>query len=133
MGGEREEEGGNRQNCPDEEPTGTGQQRGKPQERPAEFDDRQRWLRTLRFQGVDHVPDEEFGYWSDTLVRWQAEGLPAAVRNDPQADRYFGFARRARLPVHVGVWPPGERRVLEEDERHRVVVDGLGVTLLDVT
>ncbi len=98
---------------------------------PASLNARERWLRTFRFQAVDHVPDEEFGYWTDTLEVWHGQGLPAGIRSDPAADGYFGFARRERVPVQVGVWPPQPARVLEEDDRHRVVVDGLGVTLLE--
>jgi hypothetical protein len=37
---------------------------------------RERWLRTLRFQSVDHVPDEEFGYWTETLQVWRGQGVP---------------------------------------------------------
>jgi hypothetical protein len=31
---------------------------------------RERWVRALHFQSVDHVPDEEFGYWTDTFKAW---------------------------------------------------------------
>lgn len=92
---------------------------------------RDRWVRTLRFQAVDHVPDEEFGYWTDTLQVWHDQGLPASINSDPAADRFFGFAPRHRVPVHLGVHPGFTPRVLEEDDRHRVVVDALGVTLVE--
>ncbi len=29
---------------------------------------RERWVRCMHFQPVDHVPDEEFGYWSEKLA-----------------------------------------------------------------
>lgn len=103
--------------------------RGAPSAAP--LNDRGRWLRTLRFEAVDHVPDEEFGYWTDTLQAWHRQGLPPNVNSDPAADRYFGFAQRHRVPVDVGVHPMLPPRVLEEDERHRVIVDGLGVTLVE--
>ncbi len=94
------------------------------------LDHRRRWLRTFRFQSVDHVPDEEFGYWTDTYRVWQREGLPREVASEAAANRYFGFAPRARVPVVMGVRPMLPVRVLEEDERHRVIVNGLGQTLL---
>ncbi|MBI4553330.1 MAG: hypothetical protein HY710_13790 [Candidatus Latescibacteria bacterium] len=92
--------------------------------------DRERWVRTMHFQRVDHVPDEEFGYWTDTLTAWHQQGLPAHVLNDPQADRYFGFARREHVPLHLGLIPSFEYRVLEETDQHRVVIDNAGVTCL---
>ena len=92
---------------------------------------RERWLRTLRFQSVDHVPDEEFGYWTETLQVWRGQGVPEGVNSDAAADRFFGFARRQRVPVHVGIHPAFQRQVLEETDRHRIVVDGTGVTLME--
>lgn len=88
---------------------------------------RERWLRHLHFQPVDHVPDEEFGYWDTTLTRWHAEGLPAEIRDNPSADAYFGFAPRAYIPINLGLIPPFEYKVLEETDRYRVIRDGTGV------
>jgi len=81
----------------------------------------------MHFQPVDHVPDEEFGYWSDTLQRWHHEGLPQEVTDDGKADRYFGFAPRHHVPVHLGLIPGFEARVLEETDRHLIQIDGAGV------
>jgi len=88
---------------------------------------RQRWNAVWHYQPVDHVPDIEFGYWDDTLRRWHAEGLPEWVTDNGKADHFFGFERRGGVPVNVGLLPGFESRVLEEDARHRVVVDGNGV------
>ena len=89
---------------------------------------RERWNAVFHYQDFDHVPDEEFGYWTDTLVRWHHEGLPEEITDDGKADRYFGFEPRAGVPVHLGLIPGFQSRVVEEDEHHRVIIDGEGVT-----
>ena len=43
---------------------------------------RERWIRTMRFQSVDHVPDEEFGYWDNTFTIWHSQGLPKEINNN---------------------------------------------------
>ena len=89
---------------------------------------RQRWNRTMHFQSVDHVPDEEFGYWTDTLQLWHGDGLPAEIRGNGEADRYFGFAPRGGVPIDHGLRPAFEDKVVSEDDTHRVVRDSSGVT-----
>jgi len=89
--------------------------------------DRERWVRTMHYEPVDHIPDEEFGYWSDTFRTWHEQGLPEFVNDNTIADRYFGFSRRESVPVRLGLMPAFETKILEEDERHKVLVDGSGV------
>jgi len=89
---------------------------------------RERWNRVLHFQTVDRVPDEEFGYWDDTLRRWHDEGLPPQVDSNEKADLYFRFETGAGVPVDIGLRPPFESRVIEETEDRRIVTDGNGVT-----
>ena len=36
---------------------------------------RDRYYRVYTGQDVDRVPDIEFGYWPQTIRRWQSEGL----------------------------------------------------------
>jgi uroporphyrinogen-III decarboxylase len=91
---------------------------------------RERWLRTMHFQSIDHVPDEEFGYWSDTFDVWQPQGLPRWVDDNHWADAYFGFAPRKHVPINLGLLPPFDTEVLEEDERHKIVLDSTGATSL---
>ena len=88
---------------------------------------RERWVRTMHFQPVDHVPDEEFGYWDDTLRLWHSQGLPEEINDNSAADRYFGFAPRATVPLNLGLIPPFESRVLEETDKYRILIDGSGV------
>ena len=65
------------------------------------MNDRERWVRTMHFQSVDHVPDEEFGYWRDTFPVWHAQGMPKWVSNNRLGDAYFGFAKRVVAELAV--------------------------------
>ncbi|HEU5318892.1 MAG TPA: uroporphyrinogen decarboxylase family protein, partial [Chloroflexota bacterium] len=91
---------------------------------------RERWRRALAFQPVDHVPDEEFGYWDDTLRRWHEEGLPREIDTNAKADVYFGFAPRRNVPVNVHMLPGFRERILEETGEHVLKVDADGATCL---
>jgi uroporphyrinogen decarboxylase len=81
----------------------------------------------MHFQSVDRIPDEEFGYWDETLDRWHDEGLPKSVDSNEKADRFFGFDQRGGVPVNLGLIPDFEARVLEETESYRTLVDTAGV------
>lgn len=89
---------------------------------------RERWLRTMHFQPVDHVPDEEFGWWENTLTTWHEQGLPREIDTLPKGDLYFGFAPRQGIPVDQGLLPGFERRVLEERGEHILIRDEHGAT-----
>lgn len=88
---------------------------------------RERFHNTLHFKPVDHVPDEEFGYWTDTLTAWHEQGLPKWVTDNAKADIYFGFAPRKLVPLKVGVHPPFEEKTIEETDTYRIIIDNLGV------
>jgi len=92
-----------------------------------ELTHRERWVRTMHFEPVDHVPDEEFGYWAETFTAWHEQGLPRWVDSNPMADLYFRFAPRHMAPVNVGLLYWWEEKVLSEDERHIVKVNAGGV------
>jgi uroporphyrinogen decarboxylase len=89
---------------------------------------RERWLAAMHFQPVDHVPDEEFGYWDETLDLWHAQGLPEYVNTMDRGDIYFGFELRDFAPGSIGLKPGFQYQVLEEDDRHKIVMDFDGAT-----
>jgi len=88
---------------------------------------RERWLACMRFQPIDHIPDEEFGYWAETFPIWHAQGMPEYVNDIPKADCFFGFESYNGVPISGGIIPGFEYKVLEEDERKRIIIDGEGV------
>ena len=87
---------------------------------------RERWLNTLHFKPVDHVPDEEFGYWDETFTTWHPQGLPLEINNNGIADRYFRFAPRVFVPVSSGLKPGFETRIVEETEKYQILQGGDG-------
>jgi len=87
------------------------------------MNDRQRWVSTMHFRPVDHVPDEEFGYWPDVFPIWHRQGLPRYVWSNLSADRYFGFARRELVGVRVGLCPKFKKRTVEDHGDRRIVQD----------
>lgn len=87
---------------------------------------RERWLNTLHFKPVDHVPDEEFGYWDETFTTWHPQGLPVEINNNGIADRYFRFAPRVFVPVSSGLKPGFETRIVEETEKYQILQGGDG-------
>ena len=91
---------------------------------------RERYLRYMRFEPVDRIPLMEMGVWDDTLERWHGEGLPRWVRDLRNLEDYLNLDRSWNcnwLPIHEQVYPPCETKVLEETETERVISDSLGV------
>ncbi|RLE10431.1 hypothetical protein DRJ00_01360 [Candidatus Aerophobetes bacterium] len=89
--------------------------------------DRERWIRCMHFQPVDHIPDEEFGYWDETFKVWHEQGLPEEINDNAAAERYFGFSARSEVPVILGLYPEFERKVIEETEKYQIIMDTDGV------
>lgn len=94
---------------------------------------RERFLRTMHFESVDHVPDQEFGYWDEVFEIWQEQGLPKEVDSNEKADFYFGFAPMRGVPVHHGLLPAFEPKVLEEGPDYRKAQNHEGATFVAYT
>lgn len=86
---------------------------------------RERWNRTMHFQSVDYIPDEEFGYWDETPVVWNQQGMPAEAM--PIMDQFFGFHRRDHVFPRFGLIPYFEYQVLEETDKHILSINHTGV------
>jgi uroporphyrinogen decarboxylase len=76
---------------------------------------------------VDHVPDEEFGFWESTFPLWHEQGLSPECNNNGNCDPYFGFAPRSGVPVGVGMTPGFETKTLEETDEYRIERNSNGV------
>lgn len=85
---------------------------------------RARFLRTMKFQAVDTIPNCELGPWPQTVQRWYQEGLGMRLPTGScwNGKPYFGLE-----PLYVwlngvnqGMLPPFEVAILEETDRYVV-------------
>ncbi|MCK4580733.1 MAG: hypothetical protein KAU10_05230, partial [Dehalococcoidia bacterium] len=85
---------------------------------------REKFLRIARFESTGELmlPSLWQWFWSESLVRWQNEGMPAGIH----FQEYFGFERMEMIPINLGVVPSFEVETLEEDATHKVIRDGDG-------
>ena len=91
---------------------------------------RERYIRTMHFQPVDRVPDEEFGWWGELFPIWHEQGLPKEIDSNEKVDFFFGFDTKVSIPTHQGLIPGFKHQVLEEDDRHVVYIDSDGAKMM---
>jgi len=88
---------------------------------------RERFVRCMHYQSVDHVPDWEFGYWDEVYRLWQEQGMPDWVTDEEKANRFFGFEMQEGVHLYGGLLPYFESGVIEDGETRQIVRDGEGV------
>ena len=108
-------------------------------ERLGEMTTRERFVRTLHYQAVDHVPHMEFGYWASLKDRWLAEGhLPQSLASDngeisnEGVESFFGCERRVGVGPAIEAGPHRPIEVVGEREGKLVYRNGLGVLCEEV-
>ncbi|MFA6291161.1 MAG: uroporphyrinogen decarboxylase family protein [Victivallales bacterium] len=95
------------------------------------MNNRERFLRTMRYEPVDRRPIYLAGPWTDTLVRWRKEGLPADT--DPHVFlgvSDLGYKMTNVTPV-AGLYPVFETKVLHEEDNLVFKTDSYGRTVKD--
>ena len=100
---------------------------------------RERFLSVYNHEKFDRVPDYEFGFWEETLRNWTEKGqLPKEVASSEKAKEYFELEKfRNWIPIEnwshgaysVGMYPPFERKVIEETEEYELVRDKNGIVV----
>jgi hypothetical protein len=98
------------------------------------MNERQRFFATMHYQGRDRSPVMDFGFWEETLVLWQQQGLPADI-NASNSDEFFGMDSgidrlSGRTGVNIDLLPAFETIVLEDRGDHEVVQQDDGVQVL---
>jgi len=89
---------------------------------------KERFIRTLQFKPVDHVPVMEIALWQQTRERWEEEGMPA---NTPTGlmygNDYFGLEGYDTVHINaIGPVPSIPEATLEETDTYVVFIDGMG-------
>ena len=94
------------------------------------MNERERFLRAMRYEPADRRPLHLVGAWADTLARWRREGLPADVTD---VHVYLGLEPlRVRNVVGIaGIYPPFETRTLSETDKFVTCLDDYGRTIRD--
>ena len=93
------------------------------------MNNRIRFIKTLKFESVDHPPLYPDGPWQDTLKRWEKEGLPVGIN----LQEYFqldGLKFEYAGP-NTGVYPPFEEKTVYEDENTIIKIDCYGRKVRD--
>jgi hypothetical protein len=109
-------------------------------ERIGELTTRERFVRTLHYQAVDHVPHMEFGYWASLKDRWTNEGhLPAGLSRGPEGEisnreveQFFGCEQRTGISPAIDAGPHRPVEIVGERDGKLVYRDGLGVLCEEV-
>ena len=107
------------------------------------MNNRERTLAILNYQPYDRLPVVHFGYWTETLEKWAAEGhitktLSAGWYHNNAYDRVlcerlgFDFGWGGIFGPHLGLQPGFRRRVLAEfPDGSRHVLDDAGAIVLE--
>lgn len=110
---------------------------------PATMTDRERVRRILHYEPVDRIPVVHFGFWTDTVQKWAAEGRIRQAAADGwgdgnEADREiagalgFDFNWLTCAHMHCHLDPPFERRIIRVlDDGSRHVMNHEGVVELE--
>ena len=86
---------------------------------------RERFHATMHYLPRDRSPIMDFGFWDETLIVWQQQGLPSGV--DP--DTFFGMDPQWIVaPINVHLCPSFPYIVLEDHGDTEIVRDSEGVT-----
>ncbi len=77
----------------------------------------------MDFDKPDNLCQFEWGYWGETIERWKNEGLPK--NTNPWDD--CGITHYFRPPIHCGLLPGFEWKIIQEDETSRIVQTSSGI------
>ena len=89
---------------------------------------RERMLRTLKFQTVDRVPLIEWPIRQATMREWQNQGYPEGVSYRDFFDLDTAYMD---IPIHMGIYPAFEERILEQNGKYKIWQDNLGAIRKD--
>jgi hypothetical protein len=89
---------------------------------------KERWHRTMYYQKPEQIPNWEFGYWAETLPQWQEQGMPAWVKGEGKAYKFFGIENWKTVYYKSSLNPFFETEVISRDDKYEVYKDGNGAT-----
>ena len=88
---------------------------------------RERFLNQLSYKPFDRCFNMEFGYWDENFREWPLF-YENGIRNNEEADIFFGFDRIAGVGGNVWMMPPFKEKVISETDTVRVIMNADGLT-----
>ena len=91
---------------------------------------KERFKKAMHWQKPDRLPNMDFGYWDEAIVKWHEQGLPKHVKTNIEVEEYLGLEGVESipwLPVRNGLFPWFERKILEEKEDCNIIQSEEGV------
>ncbi len=87
--------------------------------------ERERFLKTMKYQPVDHPPIFIPGPWPLTRKIWEKQGLPQNV----SLNEYFEISETnfESIAFDTLIYPPFEEKILEETDRFIIKINTRGV------
>ena len=98
---------------------------------PTTITEKQRFIDTLKFRGVDRIPFMEICLWGQTTERWIGEGMPASVNTAfmHRGDSHFGLEGYETVHIDTALPRPSiEGTVIAEEEETVLFLDEFGRT-----
>ncbi|MDP6110439.1 MAG: uroporphyrinogen decarboxylase family protein [Planctomycetota bacterium] len=93
------------------------------------MNNRERFLRTLRFEPVDRIPYHELGLWGQTVDLYLEAGMSveATKQNFFYGNDFFRLDKRDFIPIDVMLRPAFDHETIEEDDRTLIFRDAQGI------
>ena len=92
----------------------------------AEMTDRERFTAQMHYKPFDRCFNMEFGYWIENYTQWRMLA-DNGIKNERQANEFFGFDRYAQLHGNVWLSPPFPDKIISETNTHYIQSDSDGV------
>ncbi len=89
------------------------------------MNNRDRFLKTLRYESVDHPPVSIPEPWPITRKRWEQEGLPKGI----SLNEYFDIpeTKLESVAFDTLIYPPFEEKIIEETDTFIIKINTNGV------
>jgi len=90
---------------------------------------REYFLKIMKGEASNWIPNYEYGLWGQTLERWIKEGLPEDMiyNNWFEGEPFFNIDRRGFADINTGPVPPYQTEIIEETERYIVAKNSWGI------
>lgn len=92
------------------------------------MDQRERYLRTLKFQPADRIPLVEWPLRAATRSAWEKQGYPQNM----SLESFFGLDQYSLgIPINLGMLPVYSKRTISRDGAYKIWIDETGARRKD--